>query len=184
MYLKNIIKDGSIQLLDILPKLKQKTLYNISIYQKYKGVYYNTYPINYILFIIDDNHYLYHPKKTFIINSNIKYYKNIDDVNIGGDLPIKVVISESDLSFYKINVNNIKTIYICSNYMIPLYKEIYKILKYYEYNIIDIKTNCLIEDNYIIESNQINEICVDVEIIKYKSLYKKLLSIIFSKKII
>jgi hypothetical protein len=184
MYLKNIIKDEPVQLLDILPKLKKDTLYNISVYQKYNGIYYNTTPTHYILFISNNKSYLFKPKKVYFSDPNHYYYKIIDDVNIDGELSMKIVVNEAETSLYKININNIKSLYVCSKYSFPIYNEIDKVLKKYKYNIIDIKTDCTIENKIIVESEQINEIFVDVEIIKEKPLYKRLFSIIFNKKFI
>ena len=122
------------------PMFENNKLYSISLYYKEKGIYEPTAIHSTYAFLDPDGQLSFYVTKSDILES--VYMKKIGDYCLYGSAKKKIIIHETNLNFYKIdiasaNVNN--TINICKSTPLSLIKEVTKKLSKYNFTIEDVK---------------------------------------------
>lgn len=173
-YIKNHSAPHGLHLEDILPKLKEETIYKMNMYYKDRGKYNNTNAIDMRLFYYEKKYYIFE-------NINGIYYKLSEYEDIIYEPTIKLTLNETSEKYYKIEVTYFNPIFIFTKDIINIKTIMGKYLKKYDYTINNIDASCTVsKEGVLLKSNNINEIYLDVYANK-KSIQKLFLE--YLKKI-
>jgi hypothetical protein len=176
-YLTNYSSPYIVRLIDIFPKLKENIIYDFNLYYKDRGEYHNTNAIDMKLFYYNKEYYLFEHKKN-------KYFYPTEYDAIKTQTTMKLTLNETSDKFYKISIGSYKTYFLISDQMINIKNVLKDKLKYYEYEIVNIESECeMTKELTIKECDNINEIYIDVMMDRksFKNIIKEYINKIKNK---